>query len=243
MSYAVLTANEIKILSSLRSGACWAIYSAIKTFAFGTKTVAWPTKKTIQKTIGNEYSLSTIKHAIAQLVDAGLIERIYDEAKNLWSFFLKFKDSWFNSGEDNPQTPQDNPQTPIKEIEENKTHKSVFRKIKSKLKRVKIKSRRSAERRKPTKAQLKDRQRQNKEQHYNQDPPEQTPAAKWLQFGVSAALGIKTTVPNPAGYENEILAALNASMYDEWRDAIIAIIEKEAFDDSLSIQEAWDKTF
>ena len=237
MTYAILTANEIKILSSLRSGACWSVYTAIKTFAFGTKTVAWPTKRTLQNRIGNAYSLSTIKHSIALLIDAGLIERIYDEGKNLWSFFLKFKAEWFGKEEDNGETPQDNPKTPIKIRKENKTHKSVFRKIKTKLKRVKKKSPPSAKRRKPTKQQIRNRQVENKV------PPKPTMASKWLHFGVSAALGMKTRVPNPTGYKNQILTALNASMYDEWRDAIIDIIEMEAFDDKLCIQQAWDDTF
>ena len=69
------------------------VYMAIKSFMFGRKISAYPTRKTLLKRIGNDFSLRAITTAISKLVEVGLIERMYNDESNLWWFKLIRKDN------------------------------------------------------------------------------------------------------------------------------------------------------
>jgi len=103
--FITLTHDEIQTLSSTRSAVAMSVYMAIKSFMFGRKISAYPTRKTLLKRIGNDFSLRAITTAISKLVEVGLIERMYNDESNLWWFKLIRKDNsptQTNTGKNQP---------------------------------------------------------------------------------------------------------------------------------------------
>ena len=101
--FITLSHDEIETLSSTRSAVAMSVYMAIKSFMFGRKVSAYPTRKTLLKRIGNDFSLRAITTAISKLVKVGLIERMYNDESNLWWFKLVRKDSSKGSYKDKKQ--------------------------------------------------------------------------------------------------------------------------------------------
>jgi len=93
--YTSITDTELKSLAQSKSAATTLVYMAIKMRAFGRKSSCYPSRKTIQADLGGSVGLSTITKAIAELVSLGLIKRIHDAARNLWSFVIASKQAGF----------------------------------------------------------------------------------------------------------------------------------------------------
>lgn len=93
--YTSITDTELKSLAQSKSAATTLVYITIKMRAFGRKSSCYPSRKTIQKDLGGSIGLSTITKAIAELVSMGLIKRIHDAARNLWSFVITSKQAGF----------------------------------------------------------------------------------------------------------------------------------------------------
>jgi hypothetical protein len=93
--YTSITDTELKSLAKSKSAATTLVYVAIKLRAFGRKSSCYPSRKTIQKDLGGSIGLSTITKAIAELVSLGLIKRIHNVTKNLWSFVIASKQAGF----------------------------------------------------------------------------------------------------------------------------------------------------
>ena len=87
--FIMLTHEEIRVLSSTRSAAVFATYTAIKTFIYRGKGKCYPTRRTIAKRMGNAFTLRSITNAIHILCEIGLLTRCYHKQTNGWSFKIK----------------------------------------------------------------------------------------------------------------------------------------------------------
>ena len=66
-----------------------ATYLAIKSYTYKGKQTSYPTRKSLNKRMGNAFNLRSITEAIKQLGETGLIKRLYDAVTNIWFFKVK----------------------------------------------------------------------------------------------------------------------------------------------------------
>ena len=86
-TFAIIDSRDISELGKLKASGCvWAIYTALQTFARGTKASCFPSIKTISDTIGGAYSEAGIFKALKWLEDKKFIKR--NERKSKQRFVM-----------------------------------------------------------------------------------------------------------------------------------------------------------
>tara|TARA_R100000805_G_C3577413_1_gene81990 strand:+ start:233 stop:844 length:612 start_codon:yes stop_codon:yes gene_type:complete len=90
-TFAIIDARDITELGKHKASGCaWALYTALMTFARGTKASCFPSIKTLSELIGGNYSEAGIFKALKWLEDKKFIKRNEKRSKQRFVMLRKF---------------------------------------------------------------------------------------------------------------------------------------------------------